>query len=287
MITAPSWSAEVDGRRMLRMVGIGTVWTICGIAGYLFWFYPHAGMRGVDAHAYWSTGQRSVLYQGAPGSPNAYLYSPAFAMLIWPLTKLAWPAFLGIWIAAESLAFAWLLRPLGLRWGPPVFMLCLIEVTDGNIYGFVAVAAVVGMRRPAAWALPLLTKITPGVGPLWFALRRDWRAVRISLGATAVIAAVSFAIAPHEWIDWYRFLINNSGNGQWFFTERVICAIVLVGLAAWRRKPWVLAFAMLLANPVVIHSWMDLTVLAAVPRLALTPRNLIHVDDREVSTAIR
>ena len=43
------------------------------------------------------------------------------------------------------------------------------------------------MRHPAAWAFPLLTKVTTGVGVLWFAFRRDWRSLGIAIGATAVI----------------------------------------------------------------------------------------------------
>ncbi len=49
----------------------------------------------------------------------------------------------------------------------------------------------IGFRYPAAWSLILLTKITPGIGLLWFAVRREWRALAIALGATAAIASVS------------------------------------------------------------------------------------------------
>ena len=61
----------------------------------------------------------------------------------------------------------------------------------------------VGFRYPAAWSLILLTKVTPGIGLLWFAVRREWRSLAIALGATAVIAAVSLAIDPRAWFEWF------------------------------------------------------------------------------------
>ena len=62
-------------------------------------------------------------------------------------------------------------------------------------------AIVLGMRWPAAWAFILLTKISPGVGLLWFAVRREWRNLAIALGVTSAIAAVSFVLAPNLWSD--------------------------------------------------------------------------------------
>ena len=53
-----------------------------------------------------------------------------------------------------------------------------------------------GLRYPAMWAIPLLTKIGPGIGILWFVVRRDWRSLGIALGTTAAIAGVSFLIDP-------------------------------------------------------------------------------------------
>ena len=90
---------------------------------------------------------------------------------------------------------------------PPVF----IELAMGNIHAFIAVAIVLGFRWPAAWAFVLLTKVTPGVGLLWFAVRREWRNLAIALGATAAIVAVSFVIAPALWAEWLDVLAGRSG----------------------------------------------------------------------------
>jgi hypothetical protein len=236
------------------------------LLGCFFLVYLNGGVHGVDSHAYWVTGHRTNLYGSSPGSRDAYLYSPAFASLIWPLTQLPGHACLAVWSAAEAVTFVWLLAPLGWRWGVPMFCLCLVEVSVGNIYAFLAVVAVVGIRYPGAWALPLLTKITPGVGPIWFAARREWRAFWIAVGATAAIMVVSFLLSPTSWTDWARFLLDHKGD-QWFLPERMAAAVLVTVVCARRDRAWLLPFAMLLTTPVVAHSWMSLTVLAAVPRL--------------------
>ena len=47
----------------------------------------------------------------------------------------------------------------------------------------------------------LLTKVTPGVGLLWFAVRREWRALAIALGVTGAIVAVSLLVNGQLWVD--------------------------------------------------------------------------------------
>ena len=151
------------------------------------------GQGFLDAHAYWAT-DLGHLYQGAVvGGRDAYLYSPAFAQLIWPLTQVPFPVFAAFWFVAEGAGLLWLLRPLPWSWQVPFLLLASPELVSGNIHVFLAVAIVLGFRYPAAWAAVLLTKVTPGIGLLWFAVRREWRSLAIALAATVVIAAVSFA----------------------------------------------------------------------------------------------
>jgi hypothetical protein len=249
------------------VISTGGVWLLCLLLGYVFWFHLNGGVHGLDARAYWLTGHRSHLYGGPPGSYDAYLYSPAFAAAIWPLTQLPWTIFASVWMLLETVAFVWLLKPLGWRWGTPAFCLCLVEISVGNIYSFLAVAAALGLRHPAAWALPLLTKITPGLGPIWFAARREWISLAASVGATLGIALASFVITPHHWTAWLHFLLDNQGSNQFFLPVRVVLSVSLTVLAAIKGRAWLLAPAMLLGNPLVMHSWMALTLLAAIPRL--------------------
>ena len=92
---------------------------------------------------------------------------------------------------------------LGGRWALAwlVFLPVLIELYHGNIHLLLAAAIVLGFRHPWTWSFVLLTKVTPGVGLAWFAVRREWRALAIALGVTGAIVAVSWLTDPTSWSD--------------------------------------------------------------------------------------
>ena len=75
---------------------------------------------------------------------GAYLYSPAFAQLIRPLTILPWPVFVTVW-TAFNLAIVWWL--LG-RWSLPAMLFIPIpfEIVSGNVHLMYAAAIVLGFR---------------------------------------------------------------------------------------------------------------------------------------------
>ncbi len=237
--------------------------------------YVSEGQVGMDAHSYWWAGRTDHPYAVLPDQA-AYLYSPAFAQALHPLALLPWPAFLTLWMVAESLVLGWLLRPLGWRYGIPALLWCLPEILIGNVYGFLALAVVVGLRpngpRPGAWALPILTKLTPGVGLLWHPLRRQWRAFGVGLAVTAGIGLLSYAAQPHLWHEWVAFLRagapgrrGHGGDGSRLL--RYAVAPILLGVAARRGWPWLVPAGVLLALPVIDGNAV-LALLAAVPRLA-------------------
>jgi hypothetical protein len=230
------------------------------------------GTFGTDsAHAYWAVWRVSP-YAVPPGTPDAFNYSPAFAQLIWPLTLLPWPAFLAVWSGLLAGALVWLLWPLPPRWRwltllyvvPPALVI-------GNIEAFLAVACVLGLRRRGAWAwaFPLLTKVTPGLGPVWFAARREWRGLALSLGATGAIALASYLAAPDLWTQWFHFLAGSpTPPTQAFYPPLFVRLPAAVALTAWasrRSRPAWLAAAMVIAMP--LWSSGVLLLLAAVPRL--------------------
>jgi hypothetical protein len=228
---------------------------------------------GIDAHAYWLTGHHSPLYWRAPAGIDAYLYSPAFAQVIRPLTLLPWPVFFGVWVAAESLAFAWLLKPLGWAWGVPAFILCSVEIVAGNITGFVAVAAVLGtIRSPMAWSFVLLTKPTLALGLPRYTGRRDWRAVRLILVVTAAIVVVAALVWPTAWPAWIRFLLGHRGQDP-TLPYRAAAAWLLAAVTARRGPRWLILPLMLLASPPTLAIGEYVTLFAAVPRLRKAGRS--------------
>jgi hypothetical protein len=208
---------------------------------------------GADALVYWAVDPADPYAGSRLGGENAFLYSPGFAQLFAIFRVLPREMFVVVWIALLAVTAVWLARPwpaalLVLAW--PVSQ----EVLIGNIHLLLAAAIVVGFRWPAAWAFVLLTKITPGVGLLWFVVRREWRQLAIALGATAAIAAVSYALAPTLWADWVTFLrVAGSDDGSTLLIRLAIAAAI-VTWGARTDRAWTVPLAAMLGLPFI---WSD------------------------------
>ena len=152
-------------------------------AGYLFLVVaPKAGTFGFDAYAYWSVDLADP-YAVPAGTFGAFTYSPVIARLFAPFGQLPWPTFLWLWTAS------WSRRSIWLGWRSALIVLAFppvaLELYHGNVHLLMAAAIALGFRYPAAWSFILLTKVTPGIGLVWFAVRREWRPLAIALGVTA------------------------------------------------------------------------------------------------------
>ncbi len=243
------------------------------------------GAIGFDSHAYWLAARMpESWYLLAPRLKDAYLYSPAFAELLWPLGQLPWPVFQGLWAAFGAVLLFWLLKPLGWRKGLTLAPFFVTELMLGNVYILFAAALVVGLTRfPGAFAIFAITKLSPSVVFLWFVVRREWTKAAIAAGTTVAIVLVSAAINPQAWVDWVRFLLTSTGEGSVGAPVRAVLSIVVVVWAARTDRAWLLAPAILLACP-VFGGWGPLAVLAAVPRLLIAfPQPSRH--SRDVRTA--
>src|ERR1035437_5573777 len=152
----------------------------------------HDGAIGMDSHAYWMAVRFPATWDAmAPGSRDAFLYSPAFAQVLWPFGQLPWLAFQSVWMAGQAGVMVWLLAPLGWRHGLTLAPWVITEILVGNVPLFLAWALVVSLGcAPAALALPMLTKIGPGVVGVWFVIRREWRAALWAMGSTMSVVAV-------------------------------------------------------------------------------------------------
>jgi len=249
---------------------LGVVSTV--YAGILVW----AEGWGADSHAYWLAWNGPMFTTG-PMTPGAYLYSPAFAHALWPLAALPWPIFAAMWSVLLGVGLVWLLMPLGSRWAVPLFLAGLPELVSGNVFVLLAVVCVIGARHPSAWAFAALTKITPCLGPVWFASRREWRNLGVTIAGTAGVAAVSFALSPQLWAEWVDFLSRHASQSGGALGSpalpglvyRLPLALILVVWGARVGHPWVLPVGMLLATPVL---WLgSFVLLAALPRMVDLP----------------
>ncbi len=221
-----------------------------------------------DARSYYGL-DLSDLYVGRTNwnAIGAYPYSPAFAQLMYPLDLLPWPVFVAAWTAI-------LIAAVLLLTGPELFLVGLVvglmEIAGGNISLLLALAIVAGFRHPWTWAFVLLTKITPGVGLLWFALRREWRQLTIALGATAAIVVVSFALLPDAWRAWIDLLAaNTSKGGTWAAIPiplliRGPIGVLLIAWGAPRDQRWVVPIGAMLALPALWYGSLSM-LLAVIP----------------------
>jgi hypothetical protein len=233
------------------------------IAGLLFAAYlfvivaPVAGTFGFDAFAYWNVNPADP-YQTGVGGLGAFNYTPPIARLFGPFGALEWPTFLWIWLALLIGNVIWLgdrgVRVLWILAFPPV----ALELYHGNIHLWIAAAIALGFRYPWTWGFVLLTKVTPGVGLLWFAVRREWRALGIALGVTGAIVAVSLLVDGQLWVDWLAFIGSTPEGGSvaqfqipiplWL---RIPVAAVLVVWGARSDRRWTVVVAATLALPVL------------------------------------
>jgi hypothetical protein len=153
---------------------------------------------------------------------------------------------------------------------PPV----LIELYHGNIHLLLAAAIALGFRYPATWAFVLATKVTPGVGLIWFAVRREWRQLAIALGVTAALVAVSFAVDGRLWGEWLAQAIapvTDESIGQPHLPVplllRLPLAAVLVAWGGLTNRRWTVPVAATLALPILWFSGLAvLTALFAIDR---------------------
>lgn len=254
-------------------IGLVSLWLLAGVFA-LFTVAAPPRFFGFDSHAYWLAWQHPDMYGLKPNQQDAYLYSPAFAQLIWPLAQLPWQAFFAIWTAAGLAAYAWLVWPLELRWRIPLLIICVPQAIVGNVWPAFALVLVFGLRRPGLWAFPLLTKVTAATGLVWFAARREWRQLTTAAVAAGLVTAVSVAISPGLWLDWLRVLEGGGSAGrpagaiETPLAIRLPVALVLAVVAARKGRVWLLALSMALASPTFALSWLlsNLMVLTALPR---------------------
>src|SRR4051812_32169096 len=222
---------------------------------------------GQDARCYWLPSLAAPYANADWTSPIAYVYSPAFLQLVAPLTSLPWQLFMAIWTAILLAAVAFLTGPRLLALGVAV---AAMELAGGNISLLLAVAIVLGFRWPAAWAFVLLTKITPGIGLIWFAARREWRSLGIALGATLAVVVASAAFVPHAWAEWFGVLTSIAGrDGTWAaipipLWARVPVAIGVVVWGARTDRRWAVPVASMIALPALWYGGLSM-LLAVLP----------------------
>jgi hypothetical protein len=231
---------------------------------------------GTDHVAYWRARLPDPYATAAWPAPDAFVYSPAIAQALSPFSALlSEPVFVALWTALLLATLALVTR----RWAVLVLLVpgVAFELNAGNIHILLLAVTIFGFRWPALWAFPLLTKVTPGVGLLWFAVRREWRALAIVSSVTAVIVAVSWLIDPSLWATWARLLTDTSGMSVTYphlpipLVLRLPVAAIIVCWGGLTDRRWTVPLGTMLALPVVWPG--SLTLLVGVVVLYLADRD--------------
>jgi hypothetical protein len=245
--------------------------------GFALVVVTHFGRSfGYDAYAYWAIDfsdlyGRTMFNNFALGS---FRYTPPIALLFAPQTLLPWWLYLWLWQALMVGTILW----LGRHWALVLFALpaVALELYHGNVHLLMAAAVALGFRHPWAWSFVLLTKLTPGIGLLWFVIRGEWRALAMAIVATSLASLAVLLVAPHYWTEFIAATLSNIGQPQHFSVPpplpiRLPLAALLVIWGARTDRPWTVPVAATMALPIIwVHG---LTVaLAAVPFLLLGDR---------------
>jgi hypothetical protein len=257
------------------------------IAAILFaWISLLRGDYFHDARAYWSVDYSDLYGHSLVGRFGTYLYSPAFAQAMWPLTRLPWLVFAAVWSGLTLVALIWMARPVlaALLLFVP-FSPVTDEFSTGNISILIAAAIVLGFRYPASHAFSLLTKVTPGISAWWFLTAGRTRDLMVVVAVTAGITAVSLAISPQQWVDWAG-LLRSSATVQlpgsigvipgplWF--RVCVAAVIAVGCGRLRWR-WGVPVAAAIALPVTWSSGLAILV-ALIPLYRDQLRTLLRLE---------
>lgn len=215
-------------------------------------------LLGADAYTYWSAPYSNPYPGPQLGLPGAYLYPPPFIQALAPLRLLPWEPFHAIWAAIGIGALLFLVGPAGGALAITFLPFVYRDLLVGNIHLMLAGTLVLALRSPALWAFPILTKLTPGVGILWFGVRREWRRLFVAVAVTAGIAGISFVLAPDLWFFWLDRMRGDSGRAGNAYLAilglRLVVAAAIVLYAGWRSRAWLVPIAVVVALPIL---WPD------------------------------
>jgi hypothetical protein len=212
----------------------------------------------VDVRYYWAADPAHLYPRPDLAEKNGYNYSPVFEYVVAWGRLLPFDAFVAIWRAILLGALVYLAGPLTILvlFTVPVAS----EINAGNIQILLALAVVLGFRYPGAWAFVLLTKVSPGVGLLWFVVRREWRALGIAAATTAALVAVSLVTHGSQWPSYLELVTGGQAPAVapyylplWVRLPPAIALATVGALRGWR---WTVPVAATMALPVFyIISW--------------------------------
>jgi len=266
-------------------------WVSLSVLGGLWAIWVFFTGHGADLHAYW-TANLGDLYGRTTGiqAGDGFFYAPPIALLLAPLKILPWQVARLLWLAVQMAA----LRYVAGRWAlaavllPPVWL----DMFYGNIYILFAAMIVAGLRQPSRWLFGLLTKVTPGIGLVWFAVRREWVHLARAAALLAGIVVLSLLVqGVGPWVAWITTLQRlatlpiPADALQIPLLPRVAVAVGVVAFGARTDRRWTIPVAMTLAMPTL---WpVALVPLLTIPLVTTRPAIGVAAVARSLRTWLR
>lgn len=241
-------------RLSVAALGLGLALAVAQVAGLTplaqdAYVYHRVAASGDLYSVTWQTG----------GGP--YQYSPAFAHVLSFVGWLPLRVFTALWqlglvavLVATIRGWALPLVLVGYA-APGAWSAVASEVAMGNVQIILGAVAVFGLRWPGLWVFALLSKVTPGVGLVWFLARREWRHLAIALGVTALVAGASFIARPGDWFGWVEYLRTDSPDAfpGWTLPVPLWARLGISAAALWwggrTDRPWIVPLAVGLSIP--------------------------------------
>ena len=204
----------------------------------------------------------------------AFIYPPAFSLLVAPLGLLVDGVAAGVWLLAmqAALAAAAVIVVRSLRPGPatitgiaaltltffPLWVdaiqgqanLLVLLLTVAGIVGVLRGRSYAGLALGAAAALKLVPLLLLG----WLLVERRWRALGYMLGGATLVTAAGAAVRPGDTVTFLTRVLPQLSHGTGFYDNQSLNGVLTRLLAAnpytqpWFALPWEPALLVALAG---------------------------------------
>lgn len=203
-----------------------------------------------------------------PALRPAFIYPPAFALLMTPLALLPSPAASLLWTAVNQLALvatlAFAVRRLRpARWALAAMIVATatfyplwIDAVQGQANLLILLLVTVGVlgildRGPAfgiALGVAAALKLTPALLLLWLLIDRRWRAAGWMAAGFAAVAVVGALIRPGDSVTFFTRVLPALARGTAFYANQSVSGFLLrVSSPNPYTNPWIV-----LASPAII-----------------------------------
>jgi len=208
----------------------------------------------------------------------AYIYPPAFALLIAPLAVLPTSAASVVWMGINQAALVVAvtlgidrLRPTpwaraAIIAGTATFYPLWIDVVQGQANLLILVLVVGGLagvlrgddRWAAAWGVAAAIKVSPALLLLWLLISGRWRAAGWMIGGGATVTAIGFLIRGQDTLTFFGQVLPALAHGTGVYANQSVSGFILrLTTVNPYTDPW-----LVLGSPVVVIALVSMLALA-------------------------